>query len=125
MALDYKVFLSLGGFQEAIKDSDKRYNSHLLIDSNGDIVANYRPTHLYDVDLAKHVPGGVSIKESNYIEFGDKIVAPITSQNCETWSFPFSLGLTICYDLRFPEIYRLLNPCDVVLVPSAFMVKTG
>ena len=71
--------MSLGGFQEAIKESDKRYNSHLLINSSGQIIANYRKTHLYDVDLAKHVPGGVSIKESNYIEAGEKIIPPISN----------------------------------------------
>ena len=66
--------------------------------------------------------GGVSIKESNYIEAGNQIVAPISD-----WPMGFSLGLTVCYDLRFPEIYRILalEGADLMLVPSAFMVKTG
>ena len=60
LAKKHSVFLSLGGFQEALSEDDpnfttKRYNSHLVIDTNGQILANYRKTHLYDVDLAKYV----------------------------------------------------------------------
>ena len=70
--------LSLGGFsEECEKDETKRYNSHVLINTKGEIVANYRKTHLYDVDLAKTVPGGVSIFESKYINQGEEIVPPI------------------------------------------------
>ena len=115
------VNLSLGGFsEECEQDLTKRYNSHVLINTAGEIVANYRKTHLYDVDLAKTVPGGVSIMESKYCKAGDEIIPPIKMDG-------YNLGLTICYDLRFPEIYRLLRMqgADVMLVPSAFMVKTG
>ena len=98
----------------------KKYNSHLLISDKGEILANYRKTHLYDVDLAKTVPGGVSIFESKYTQEGPEIVAPV--KLCA-----MNIGLTVCYDLRFPEMFRILalQGANVLLVPSAFMIKTG
>ena len=89
-----------------------------MISETGQILANYRKTHLYDVDLAK--TGGVSIFESKYIEQGPEMVKPVPLGG-------LNLGLTICYDLRFPEIFRILalQGANVILVPSAFMVKTG
>ena len=119
LAAQLDVNLSLGGFSEECADNvEKRYNSHLLISEKGQILANYRKTHLYDVDLAK--TGGVSIFESKYIEQGPEMVKPVALGG-------FNLGLTICYDLRFPEIFRILalQGANVILVPSAFMVKTG
>ena len=90
LAKSNNVYLSLGGFQEALSEDDpnfesKRYNSHLVIDSNGEVISVYRKTHLYDVDLAKYVQGGVSIKESDYIESGQKILPPLTPNKTPGW----------------------------------------
>lgn len=128
MAKEFGVTLSLGGFQEAVPDdAAKRYNSHLVISPDGEIISTYRKTHLYDVDLAKYVPGGVTIKESDYIQRGEELPKVLSMDNNKGYTLPLSLGPTICYDLRFPEVYRVLREleADVVLVPSAFMVKTG
>ena len=121
MAKDFKVGLSLGGFNESCaSDPKKRHNTHVLISSEGVILEFYRKTHLYDVDLSKYVQGGVTIKESQFIQAGERIVPPVEYLGVK-------VALTICYDLRFPELYRILamQGADVVLIPSAFMVKTG
>ena len=70
-----------------------------MINTLGQIVQTYQKTHLYDVDLASK--GGVSILESKYIEPGKSIEKPVKIRG-------INFGLTICYDLRFPEVYRLL-----------------
>ena len=72
MAQEFNVMLSLGGFQEAVPDlPEKRYNSHIIISKQGQVLTTYRKAHLYDVDLAKYVRGGVTIKESDYIQRGE------------------------------------------------------
>lgn len=120
--------LSLGGFQEAVPNvPEKRYNSHIIISSKGEVLTTYRKTHLYDVDLAKYVKGGVTIKESDYIQRGEDLPKVLNSENAASYTLPMSLAPTICYDLRFPEVYSILREmnADIVLVPSAFMVRTG
>ncbi|KAL9259386.1 Deaminated glutathione amidase, chloroplastic/cytosolic-like protein [Drosera capensis] len=99
LARDSGIWLSLGGFQE--KGSDD---------------SQYRKIHLFDVD----VPGGMVYKESSFTEAGEDIVALDTPVG--------RLGLTVCYDLRFPEIYehlRFHHQAQVLLVPSAFTKITG
>lgn len=92
-------------------------------------MTNYRKTHLYDVDLAKYIPGGVTIKESDYIERGESVPEVLGRETTPNYNLPVTLAPTICYDLRFPELYRILRghtpSPSVILVPSAFMVKTG
>ncbi|XP_008792618.2 deaminated glutathione amidase, chloroplastic/cytosolic isoform X1 [Phoenix dactylifera] len=116
LARESNMWLSLGGFQEKGPDEVHLCNTHVLIDDSGKIRNKYQKIHLFDVD----VPGNMVYKESNFTAAGDKIVvedSPIGR-----------LGLTVCYDLRFPELYQLLrfqHQAQVFLVPSAFTKVTG
>ncbi|XP_050250293.1 deaminated glutathione amidase, chloroplastic/cytosolic [Quercus robur] len=116
LARESSIWLSLGGFQEKGSDDEHLHNTHVVIDDTGNIRSTYRKIHLFDVD----VPGGRVYKESSFTEAGKDIVAvdsPIGR-----------LGLTVCYDLRFPEIYQQLrfqHDAQVLLVPSAFTKVTG
>lgn len=93
----------------------KFYNTSVLIDRRGEIVAQYRKIHLFDVQLAN----GEKHLESERIVPGDKVVT------AEVDGITF--GLTVCYDLRFPELYRalVLQGAQVLLVPAGFTLHTG
>jgi predicted amidohydrolase len=108
------TWLLLGGFPERGAGKKIR-NSAVLLDASGSVVSVYRKMHLFDVD----VPGGRSFRESEAIEPGG---APLVAET--PWG---GLGLSICYDLRFPELYRALTAggARMVAVPSAFTVETG
>ena len=90
-------------------------NRCYLVASSGAIVARYDKIHMFDVDLA----GGESYRESNAFRPGDRMVLAETP-----WGV---LGMTVCYDLRFPHLYRALAQAgaDFLAVPSAFTVPTG
>jgi deaminated glutathione amidase len=90
-------------------------NRSYLIDADGGIVASYDKIHMFDDDLA----GGESYRESNAFRPGSRAVQAATP-----WG---ALGMTICYDLRFPQLYRALarNGADYIAIPSAFTVPTG
>jgi deaminated glutathione amidase len=93
----------------------KFYNTSVMINRDGETVARYRKIHLFDVDLLN----GEKHYESERIEPGDDIVT------AEIDGITF--GLTICYDLRFPELYRLLalNGAQIMMVPAGFTLHTG
>jgi len=93
----------------------KFYNTSVLVDRNGEIAARYRKIHLFDVDLAN----GEKHYESERIAPGNDIVT------AEIDGITF--GLTICYDLRFPELYRLLalRGAQIIMVPAGFTLHTG
>lgn len=95
--------------------SGKFYNTCVLIDRSGEIVAKYRKIHLFDVDLAN----GERHYESERIVPGDELVTAQIDG--------ITFGLTICYDLRFPELYRLLalRGAQIVMVPAGFTLHTG
>ena len=101
---------------EAKSDSCRVYNTHVVVDSNGALVARYRKIHLFDVSI----PGKVELRESRTTAPGTELVA------CDS---PVGrLGITTCYDLRFPEMYTELTQnmgAQVLLVPSAFTIPTG
>uniref|UniRef100_A0A7S3PME9 CN hydrolase domain-containing protein n=1 Tax=Aplanochytrium stocchinoi TaxID=215587 RepID=A0A7S3PME9_9STRA len=116
IAAKENIWLSLGGFHERLDGKigeSKIANTHCILNNHGEIVADYRKIHLFDVDY----DGGY--KESNSTVRGDKIVLIDTPVG--------RVGLTVCYDLRFPEIFQRLAKAgaDVILVPSAFMPTTG
>jgi deaminated glutathione amidase len=117
IAKEHGVWLVAGSFVEL--SGGRRYNSSCLVSPDGVTVACYRKIHLFDVD----VPGAVS-RESDAVAAGSRaVIASVTSSD----ERPVPVGLTICYDLRFPELYRTLTLSGalVVTVPSAFAAVTG
>jgi len=93
------------------------YNTHLIIDSFGSLVNFYRKVHLFDVSIPSE---GINLRESATTAPGSKLVV------CDS---PLGkLGLSTCYDVRFPEMYTELSGiggAEILLVPSAFTVPTG
>ena len=115
LARELGIYLLGGSILEEIAGSPKAYNTSLLFDPAGKLVASYRKIHLFDVDLANVV----SLRESDTrAHGGDVVVAP--TELCE-------MGLSVCYDLRFPELYRALvaKGAQLIFVPSAFTAYTG
>jgi deaminated glutathione amidase len=109
------VTILAGGWPEKSEAPDRPHNSATLYGSDGGVVANYRKIHLFDVTL----PDGTRYAESVGVEAGrDLVCAPVGA---------FRVGLSICYDLRFPELYRGLVDlgADVLLIPAAFTLETG
>jgi predicted amidohydrolase len=112
-AKKYSVWLLIGSL--AVKTGDKAANRSFLFAPDGSVVARYDKIHMFDVDL----PGGESWKESKIYEAGTSaVVANIGRAR---------LGLSICYDVRFPNLYRQLarTGADVLCVPAAFTRQTG
>lgn len=108
------LWVHLGSF--ALRgESGMRLNRGFLIDDRGDIRARYDKLHLFDVDLAT----GESWRESSVYARGERAVAADTP-----WG---RLGLTICYDMRFPDLYRALTGAgaSILAIPAAFTVPTG
>ena len=114
LAQESGVWLLGGSFPELIEGDSRVYNTSTVYAPDGTEVARYRKIHLFDVDL-----GAGSIRESKRFAPGDEIVLAES---------PFgSIGLSICYDLRFPELYRAhaIAGAHFIAVPSAFMPQTG
>ena len=109
------ITLHVGSMLERSPDPAKSYNTSVVIAPNGDIVATYRKGHLFDIN----VPGEVEQYESRNIAPGDRLVV--------TDAPGFALGLSVCFDLRFTEMYRRLSShgATVLAVPSSFAVATG
>lgn len=107
------IWVCLGSL--AIKDSDRWVNRSFVIDADGTIVARYDKMHMFDVDL----DSGESWRESNAYRAGDAVVTVQTPAG--------KLGLTICYDVRFPALFDALGQeaCEIIAVPAAFTVPTG
>ncbi len=94
----------------------RTYNTAVVIDPRGELVARYRKIHLFDLDI----PDGVTLRESDATAPGDEVVVVVLDGA--------PVGVTICYDLRFPELYRRLvkdQGAEVLLVPAAFTALTG
>ena len=109
------VTLHLGSMLEVSTVPGHFYNTSVLLASSGEVVATYRKVHLFDVD----VPGQVQYRESDAVAPGDRMVVV----DRET----FRLGMTVCFDLRFPELYRQLSlaGATVLAIPAAFNANTG
>jgi deaminated glutathione amidase len=109
------LWVHTGSFHEAGPDQSRTYNTSLVFNPAGELVAVYRKIHLYDVEIA----GRVSYQESRTVAPGDRAVV------ADIGGVP--TGLSICYDLRFPELYRRLadSGARVLVVPAAFMLHTG
>lgn len=117
LAAELSVWILIGSaIVRSGHDGDNRAaNRSLLIDDQGQIVATYDKLHVYDVDL----PTGERWRESAAIRPGDEAVVADTP-----WG---KLGLTVCYDVRFPQLFRALAKAgaSMIAVPAAFTVPTG
>ena len=117
-ARQLSITLHLGSI--AVRDGEKIANRAFLIDSNGEIVARYDKIHLYDVDL----PNGESWRESRTYTGGHRAVV---AEMPDAALGKVNLGLTICYDVRFPPLYHALAKAgaDVLSAPACFTRQTG
>lgn len=118
LAARHRLWLSLGGFAEKGPDRNRRFNAHVIVNDAGEIQASYRKIHLFDVDMGD--VNGPVLMESATAAAGETLVT------CD--SPAGKLGLTVCYDLRFPEMFARLRyelGCEMMLVPSAFTKPTG
>jgi predicted amidohydrolase len=115
LAAELHLTLVGGSFLERSDDAARSFNTSLLVDPTGTIRAVYRKMHLFDVDL----PGRVTVRESDARIPGDDVVTVETEVG--------TVGMSICYDLRFPELFRRLAVAGatIVTVPSAFTAHTG
>src|SRR5215211_1726168 len=113
-ASELGIHLLAGSISERGADGEKASNTSILIGPDGEDLAVYRKIHMFDVDA-----GGVSYRESEHERPGTE---PVTAPLGE-----LVLGMTVCYDLRFPELFRILalRGARVVAVPSAFTLATG
>jgi predicted amidohydrolase len=115
-ARELRMWVLAGSFHEAGPDPQHTYNTSLVFDRDGRLAATYRKIHLYDVEI----PGRVSYLESRNVAPGaETVVVEVDGVR---------VGLSICYDLRFPELYRRLTVdggAHVLVVPAAFMLHTG
>lgn len=106
------IWIIGGSIPLECKDPKKVRNACLVYDNKGKQVARYDKIHLFGLDL-----GNEHYREESTIEAGDKVV---------TLDTPFGkIGLSICYDLRFPELFRAMGEVDLIVVPSAFTETTG
>jgi predicted amidohydrolase len=114
LASELGVWLNIGSL--ALKGTgDRLVNRSLLFTSSGDVAARYDKIHLFDVDL----PDGERLRESEAYDGGSALAMAETPMG--------RLGLTICYDVRFPALFHALakEGCGIITVPSAFTVPTG
>ena len=112
MAREFEVWIIGGTVPLTSNYPNKVRNSCLVYNDKGEQVARYDKIHLFGLDL-----GTEHYHEENTIESGNSIVVVDT---------PFGkIGLSICYDLRFPELYRAMGEVDIIVLPSAFTETTG
>lgn len=114
LARELQVVLCAGSICESAAEG-KGYNTSLLFDRDGWLLATYRKMHLFDVEI----PGKVRVRESESIVPGQEVVATRTELGV--------VAQAICYDLRFPELFRALaeRGMEILCFPSAFTATTG
>ena len=109
------IYLHCGSVYEIAPGEPRLFNTTVVLDPAGEVVARYRKIHMFDVDLS----GSESYRESATNAPGDELV---------TFDLDgVRVGLTICYDLRFPELFRILalRGAEVIVLPAAFTLTTG
>jgi nitrilase len=112
MAIKHKIWLVGGSIPLQANSPNKVRNSLLVYNDLGEQVARYDKIHLFNLEL-----GNEHYHEADTIEAGDKVVVVDS---------PFGrIGLAVCYDLRFPEIFRAMKDVDIIVLPSAFTATTG
>jgi deaminated glutathione amidase len=117
VATGHRVWVIGGGLPERVPGDERRaYNTAAVVAPDGALAACYRKIHLFDVDI----PGGAVLRESDGTAAGDALQTVAIGER--------RVGLSICYDVRFPELYRALacdQGADVLTVPAAFTAHTG
>jgi nitrilase len=112
MARKHRIWVVGGSIPVVANAPNKVRNTCLVYDDHGEQVARYDKIHLFNLDL-----GNEHYHEANTIEAGNQVVVVDS---------PFGrIGLAICYDLRFPELFRAMKNVDIVVLPSAFTATTG
>ena len=113
-AREHGIHVLAGSIGERVAGADRLFNTSALIDPSGALIAVYRKIHMFDVEV-----GGVTYRESEAEQPGDEIVTAAAGA--------VEVGLSVCYDLRFPELYRILavRGARFITVPSAFTLATG
>jgi predicted amidohydrolase len=111
----HRIYLHAGSIQELSRDGSRLSNTTVVLDPDGEIIGKYRKLHMFDVVL----DGVATYQESATITPGDEIVL-VTIDGV-------TVGLSICYDLRFPELFRILalRGAEVIVLPAAFTMTTG
>lgn len=115
LARELEIYLLAGSITEHVPNQSRRYNTSVLFAPDGTRLAVYRKIHLFDIDL----PGRVTVKESDAKMPGSEVVTAATTIG--------TIGLSVCYDVRFPELYRRLvyAGANIITIPSAFTFPTG
>lgn len=113
LAKELKITLHAGSMVERLGNA--HYNTTVVFNPKGEEIAKYRKIHLFDVDI----PGGTSYRESDSVTRGDEVVTYKVGD--------VTVGCAICYDIRFPELFRSLRDkgADVIVLPAAFTLMTG
>jgi len=114
LARELQIDLVAGSIVELVEGQERFANTSVHVDPHGEVRAVYRKLHMFDVEV-----GGRTYRESDLEEPGNEIVCSQAADGTE-------LGLSICYDLRFPELYRILavRGARVIAVPAAFTLAT-
>ncbi|MCY4463774.1 MAG: carbon-nitrogen hydrolase family protein [Albidovulum sp.] len=115
LAVEHGIAVHGGSFYESTEDSELIYNTTVAFDPSGNLIAKYRKIHLFDITA----PDGVEYKESAVVGRGSEI---------STFDLGgVRVGCSICYDIRFGELYRMLaeRGADAIVVPAAFTLQTG
>jgi predicted amidohydrolase len=113
-AREFGIHLCAGSVPEEPDDGGKPYNTSVLIDPEGEVTATYRKLHMFDVEVE-----GTEYRESEHERAGEDLKTATAGE--------LELGLTVCYDLRFPELFRILalRGATAFTIPSAFTAVTG
>ncbi len=115
LAIDCGAYVHSGSFYEMTASGNKVYNTSVMFNPHGEEIARYRKIHLFDI----YTPDGLRYGESDAVAPGESIVVADVGN--------FKIGLAICYDLRFPELFEQLvkKGANVLVLPAAFTLQTG
>ena len=114
-AIKHRIFVHAGSIMERIDGEERYHNTSVVFNREGEEIARYRKIHLFDV----MTPDGAAYKESATVKAGDQVV----TYDCEG----ITVGCSICYDLRFPDLFQALaeKGAEMIAMPAAFTMATG
>jgi nitrilase len=115
LAQKHKIFVHAGSLLEKIEGEERVHNTTVVFDRSGNEIARYRKIHMFDITA----PDGTQYRESASFKPGDAVV----TYACEG----LTIGCSICYDIRFPDLYQALvaKGAELIAVPAAFTLQTG